>query len=160
MRPRNVSTRPRLSARPRPSSLSVRPSGVGVIAVTPRLLVIDDDDMVRRSLVRLLRRKYTVTEQRDAEGALALIKMGVTFDAILCDLNLTGMSGRDFLLQLIEHDADQASRVVILSGNPRSGLDEAFLEAIASRFLEKPATLAEIDTMLDQVTSTGRAHAA
>lgn len=104
--------------------------------------------MVRRVLVRSLRHKYAVTESRSAEGALALLETGERFDAILCDMNMAGMSGRDFLLRLDEMGAEAARRVVILSGSPRSGMDEDFLNVVSERFLEKPASLVEIDAML------------
>lgn len=110
----------------------------------PCVLVIDDDDMVRRALVRGLRRKYAVTDLRDAESALALIEAGARFDAILCDLNLGGMSGPDFFLNL---DDEQASRVVILSGNP-DGMDDPRFAGREPRFLEKPSPMAAIEAIL------------
>jgi len=119
-------------------------------ALNPSVLVIDDDDMVRRAIVRGLRRKYSVVDVRDAETALEVIASGQRFDAILCDLNLGGMSGRDFFLRLDASDEDLARRVVILSGNLPATADGRFGAALP-RFLEKPASIATIEATLGQL---------
>ena len=119
--------------------------------VRPALLVIDDDRMLRRALVRVLRRKYDVTEVDDAESALALLDAGQRFDAILCDLNLQGMSGRHFVMALEAIHDVHASRVVVLSGSARDSLDEAFLTIVADRFIEKPAMAGQIEGVLADV---------
>ena len=128
---------------------STHPPPVLPFAHSPRVLLIDDDAMVRRALVRGLKRKYAVTELADAESALALIAGGARFDAILCDLNLAGMSGRDFFLYLDAKDEDQARRVVILTGNFAAGL----FGDREPRFLEKPASMAMIDAALADLVS-------
>jgi CheY-like chemotaxis protein len=130
-------------------SRAPRPAGYA-----PEILVIDDDDMVRRSVVRVLRRKYTVVDLPDAESALAMIERGARYDAILCDLHLGAMSGRELLLALHRVAPAQANRLVILSGSPRSAIAGAFLDAVATRFLEKPATVAEIDAMVAGLVGT------
>lgn len=140
--PKYRSVRPGQSARP--------PAPVAV--ATPSVLVIDDDDMVRRALVRGLRRNYAVLDVRDAESALELITSGRRFDAILCDLNLTGMSGRDFFLHLDATHENQARRVVILSGNPGAMESEHFGE-LPPRFLEKPASIARIEATLAELAA-------
>jgi CheY-like chemotaxis protein len=139
---------PGSSVRPGPS---VRPAVVMALA-KPVVLVVDDDEMVRRALVRALRRKYAVTELRDAESALALIAGGSRFDAILCDLNLCGMSGRDFYQALDAIDDEQSRRVILLSGNPMAIDDERFGE-LRPHFLEKPASIAKIDAMITALSS-------
>lgn len=122
-------------------------SGV-VVTVRRHVLIIDDDEMVRRALVRSLRRRYTITELGDAESALALIRSGTRFDAIVCDLNLEGMSGRELLMELRLHPSDQARRTIITSGCPRNSMDEELLAMVETRFIEKPASLAVIETVI------------
>jgi len=140
----------------RPTS-GVEASAISGVVVTVRrhVLVIDDDEMVRRAVVRALRRKYTITELRDAESALALIRSGSRFDAILCDLNLDGMSGRELLMSLRLLHPDQARRMAITSGSPRSAMDEELLETLETRFIEKPATLSTIEGVLGAIVRAG-----
>lgn len=130
-------------------------------ATTPRVLLVDDDDLVRRAIARSLRRRYAVVEVREAERALELVQSGERFDAILCDLHLAGMSGRELLMRLAAERRDEANRLVIMSGSPRTALDEALLELVSKRFIEKPATLAAIDAVLRELLApTTTAHAA
>ena len=136
--------------RPKPR-LSVRPP------VGPRVLVIDDDAMLRRALVRGLKRRNEVVERDDAEVALNEIARGERYDAIICDLALGGMSGGQFLLELHAMLPEQAQRVVILSGTSKLTLDDDILEVLENRFVEKPATLGEIELVLGDVIAVRRA---
>ncbi len=124
------------------------------------MLVIDDDEMVRKALTRALRRRYAVTEQRDAESALLMIQSGVRFDAILCDLNLNGMSGRELVLELDDTIPEQAKRVILMSGNGREAMDEELRLVVQSRFIEKPASFAQIETAVATLMREEEARAA
>ena len=134
---------------------SVRPP-TPVAVATHTVLVIDDDDMVRRALVRGLRRNHVVVDLRSAEDALALIASGRRFDAILCDMNLDGMSGRDFFMNLDAAAEDQARRVVILSGDPNT-LDPELFGELPPRFIEKPASITTIEAILAELALVQRA---
>jgi len=124
---------------PRPS---LRPVG-------PCILVIDDDAMLRRALVRGLKRRYTVNERDDAKVALAEIAAGQRYDAIICDLTLGGMSGKQFIVALDKILPEQAARTIILTGLSKTTLDDELLDIIGPRFVEKPATFSEIEMVLD-----------
>src|SRR5262249_26088981 len=108
--------------RPKNPSLRVKPLETG-----PRILVIDDDAMLRRALVRGLKRRHSVVELDDAAVALAGIAAGERYDAIVCDLTLGGMTGRQFLFSLHAILPEQAARVVILTGASKSTLDDPLL---------------------------------
>lgn len=140
--------------RPKHPSLRAKPVEIG-----PRVLVIDDDAMLRRALVRGLKRRHSVADVEDAEMALAGIAGGDRYDAIICDLHLSGMTGRQFVLSLHAIVPDQAAKVIILSGCCRDALDDALLDIVGPRFVEKPASLREIELVLDDVFGA-QAHAA
>ena len=146
------------SALPRGSARPADESGVMPVAL-PNLLVIDDDHMVRRALVRVLRRKFNVTELEDAESALDLLDDGRVFDAIVCDLNLDGLSGRGFLVTLDAMRDPHSARTIILSGTTKDGLNDPLLEALGDRFVEKPATASQIEVVLADIVRE-RARAA
>lgn len=151
LRPDRRSVRPRASVRPADES-GVMP----VAAALPTLLLVDDDPMVRRALARVLRRRYVITELESAEAALDLLDAGHVFDAIVCDLNLNGMSGRNFLVTLDAMRDVHADRVIILSGTSRDAVADERLESMGSRFVEKPATAAQIEVV---ITAIVRQHA-
>jgi CheY-like chemotaxis protein len=78
-----------------------------------RVLVIDDDEQMRRTVQRLLSRTHEVSTAESASEALFLLT-SETFDVILCDVHLGGMDGDDLLSRLSPLDA---SRVVFMTGD-------------------------------------------
>jgi CheY-like chemotaxis protein len=130
------------------------PSQVRALDLGPRVLIIDDDATLRRALARGLKRRHPVVEAHDAEVALAGIANGDRYDAILCDLNLSGMSGRQFLFALHAILPEEAGKVVILSGTAKACLDEELLAIVGPRFVEKPATFDEIELVLEDLCRT------
>ena len=111
-----------------------------------RVLVVDDDPLVRRSLGRLLR-MHAVALAKDGNEALALIRSGTTFDAILCDLNMPGMSGRTLHATIEALLPELARRIVFMSGGALSSSDNAFLAA--HRSLQKPFTQRDLEALLE-----------
>jgi PAS domain S-box-containing protein len=69
-------------------------------AVTARVLVIDDEHAVGRSIALLLSPEYDVTCVTRAKEALAKLTAGERFDAIVCDLMMPEMTGIDFYQHL------------------------------------------------------------
>jgi len=58
----------------------------------PRVLLVDDDDQIRRSLLDMLNERYDCREVDSAEEAL-LVLGKESFDLVISDINMTGMSG-------------------------------------------------------------------
>jgi CheY-like chemotaxis protein len=80
----------------------------------PTVLVVDDEESVRRALRKILERGgLTVAEAGSAEEALALVE-GV--DAVVSDVLMPEMSGLAFYDQLIARAPALGGRVVFLTG--------------------------------------------
>jgi DNA-binding response OmpR family regulator len=80
----------------------------------PRILIVDDEPLVREVLRRHLERKGCgVEEEEDAEGALGRLA-NETFDLILLDNNLPGMMGLTALAQIKDHCK---TPILIMSGH-------------------------------------------
>jgi EAL domain-containing protein (putative c-di-GMP-specific phosphodiesterase class I)/AmiR/NasT family two-component response regulator len=81
-----------------------------------RALVIDDDDLVRRSLTRLLTSmQVEVSQAGDGFAAVQAIESNAPFDVIFCDLQMPGRDGVQTLRDLAERKV--ASGLVLLSGH-------------------------------------------
>jgi two-component system cell cycle sensor histidine kinase/response regulator CckA len=79
-----------------------------------RILLVDDDDQLRRLTERMLRKAgYHVVPASGGPDALAAARRE-TFDILLTDMVMPGMSGRDLARELV-HDHPQI-RVVFMSG--------------------------------------------
>lgn len=123
-----------------------------------RILIIDDEPMLRRALIRALARRFDVTGAASCEEALDIIGKGARFDAILCDLHLDGMSGRELCAELERRKIGQAERVIVHSGSPRDLFDDLFLDAVKGRYLQKPASVEAVREIVDAMIEVhGRA---
>jgi len=65
--------------------------------IKARILVVDDDPVVRRSCERILGEMYDVTLAESGQAGLAALEPPAAFDLALVDLKLPDISGQDFL---------------------------------------------------------------
>ncbi|MGH7997240.1 MAG: ATP-binding protein [Opitutaceae bacterium] len=127
---------------------------------TEALLVVDDEDPLRKLLETALTRKgYRITAACDGLEAIDLIKNpGVELDAVLLDLNMPGASGLAVLKVIKEHRP--RLRVMILSGH-LSNETRAEFEQLGQRdFMSKPYTLDELGRRLRRLLDATPVEAA
>ena len=105
-----------------------------------RVLVIDDDALVCRSLTRLLREHHEVVALTNPREALDRIEAGEQFDAILCDVMMPELSGIEVYQHLAAQAPEHAARLVFVTGGAFSPEARDFLESGRHRVLEKPVT--------------------
>lgn len=114
-------------------------------AKTLRVLVVDDDEVMRELLTALLSAEgHGVSTAEDGEGALRMLGQA-SFDVILSDLQLPGMTGQTFAEQV--RTAPNTTAVLLgMSGSSPSEVEVAAFDA----FLGKPfATEAFINAVQD-----------
>lgn len=134
-------------------------SGISLVAVDGaapqrRVLVVDDDPLVLRSLTRVLARDFDVSSARNGREALDLVRAGGTFDAMLCDLMMPELSGIELHGLLERDDPELARRTVFLTGGAFSGRAQTFLEAVGQPHLEKPVDLKTVRELLKELSQT------
>ena len=103
-----------------------------------RILIVDDEPRVARSITRLLASDHEVTGAEGAREALAMIGRGGRYDVILCDLMMLGMSGMDLHVELERTAPEQAARMVFMTGGAYTDAAQQFLERVPNRRLDKP----------------------
>lgn len=107
-----------------------------------RILVVDDEVMIRNSLEEILRLEgYEVMAAESGEAALDLIQQE-HFDLVLLDLKMPGMDGIDVIKAITRISQD--TRVILLTGH---GSMESAIDALrlgAQDYILKPATSSEI----------------
>lgn len=103
-----------------------------------RVLIVDDQELVRRSLGRLLRADgHEVEFAADGHEALAAYASARTRpDVVLMDLDMPNLSGGDTLERLRE--LDPHARIVLISGYYDEARKQCLLEMGAMDFLAKP----------------------
>lgn len=101
-----------------------------------RILIVEDDDAVRRSLVKLLdRNRYSCVPAATASEAHALLNES-DFDLVLTNMDMPGGSGLDLLMLVAERHKDVAT-VVVTSADDAS-VARAALDAGAYAYVLKP----------------------
>jgi PAS domain S-box-containing protein len=101
-----------------------------------RLLIVDDDPVVARSLGNLLRGHDVATAFSPAEAIAALEQHDV--DCIVCDLAMPGGGGRHVFEYLQALRPELTSRFIFLTGGAQSDETVTFLETAARPVLHKP----------------------
>ena len=126
-----------------------------------KILVVDDDDAVRRSAVKALERLgYRVESARDgAEGVVIYekaFKGSRPFDAVIMDLTIPGgMGGKEGVRRLKR--IDPAARVIVSSGYSGNPVISEFEEHGFSAVVAKPYKIGTLGRILcDVIKGAGR----
>jgi PAS domain S-box-containing protein len=131
--------------------LSARDARPQTASVRARVLVIDDEPAVGRSLCALLARTHEVTGVIHAHEALELLRGGHEYDVILCDLMMPEVSGID-LYRLLE--PRHRARVVFMTGGAFTPQAREFLARNDRPRLEKPFPEHELRDAIDLVRAS------
>ncbi len=113
------------------------------------VLIIDDDDMLRKTLTRGLRdNNFDVITAESAETAEELIKR-IEVDAIVLDRMMGGKDGLTFLKDM----RDKGSNVPVIMLTAMSGAENAIdgLSGGANDYLAKPFQLKELVLRLNNI---------
>jgi EAL domain-containing protein (putative c-di-GMP-specific phosphodiesterase class I) len=102
----------------------------------PRILLVDDDDVLVRSYARVLGQDdYDVEIRLDGEAAVEAIRRQ-SFDVVLSDIDMPRLGGLGLLERIRAHDVDLP--VVLITGAPSLETAMAAIEHGALRYLPKP----------------------
>jgi PAS domain S-box-containing protein len=125
-----------------------------------RLLVIDDELLVGRALARRLS-EHDVTIECKAQAALARLRSGEQFDAVLTDMMMPGMSGIQFYERLQCELPELSRRVIFMSGGAFGPEAQAFTARVKPKVYEKPLDIPLLSAHLrhlaegDEIESEG-----
>jgi DNA-binding NtrC family response regulator len=127
------------------------------VTTRPRLLVIDDDRLMRKLLGRLLTGKgYDAVVAEDGAQAQELFAQE-SFDLVLTDVNMPKVDGLAVLKQIRERDPDMP--VIMFTGSPSAASAMGALRLEATAYLIKPIDpaklIAEVEKALKQRGTSG-----
>jgi DNA-binding NtrC family response regulator len=117
------------------------------VLVKRRLLLVDDEVLLLRSLERSLRGKCAVTIAADAAEAMSHLERQ-SFDAIVSDDRMPGRMGHDLLREVGER-WPATIRILMTGYASIEGTIDAVNRARISAFLKTPLKPAEIDCALE-----------
>ena len=121
--------------------------------MSPKILIVDDSALSRRTLRRILESaSYEVVEADDGMAALELYFLEKP-SLVLLDLVMKGMYGLEVLVKLRE--MDQGARVVVASADIQSSTRKLVDEAGALGFVHKPFVAEEVINAVETAIGEG-----
>ena len=116
-----------------------------------RILVVDDEPHILHYMrVTLESWGHHVELANDGTDALERA-LGHPFDAIICDLRMPKLGGREMYEDLTRQHPAVAERIIFATGDTVRGDTLSFLEGLGRPYLHKPFTLAELRQVLSAV---------
>ncbi len=116
-----------------------------------RLLIVDDEPLILRSLGRVLSRFHDVDLVASGREGLSRIRSGGHYDLIVCDLMMPELTGMDFHATLQREAPESADRVVFLTGGAFTERARGYLETVQNPTLEKPVQPDLLRALLDKM---------
>lgn len=136
---------PRLFHQSPPLSVATIP------ARPPYLLIVDDDRIMLTMLMHMLTEYgYEVKTARSGEEALVFLAEDASFDAVILDREMPGMSGLEVVAKMKSHSLMTHIPIIMLTGSGQPEQIQQGIDAGVFYYLVKPVT----DTLLQSVASS------
>jgi DNA-binding NtrC family response regulator len=116
-----------------------------------KLLIVDDEIVVQRSCVDVFTEKsdrYDILTVSSGEQALKVMQ-GESFDIILTDLKMPGLSGLDLISSIKKHSPDTI--VIVITGYSTVKTAVEAMKLGADDFLPKPFTADEVFSAVEKI---------
>ncbi|MBC8029336.1 MAG: response regulator [Pyrinomonadaceae bacterium] len=111
------------------------------------LLIVDDDTLIRDTLHDLLSPSHECHTADRAEQALAYLEME-TYDVVLTDINMPGLSGHDLLNHI--RSTHPTTPVIVISGIALEDTAKVFSQLGAFAYFTKPFKLEEVEDAVER----------
>lgn len=118
-----------------------------------RILIVDDDDVIRETLCELLSQDYSCQTAATAEEALARLETE-PFDVVLTDISLPGFNGMELLNRVLRQYP--GTPVIMISGLSDQEQAHSLLEQGAFDYLLKPFRLEVVEESVKRAVEQKR----
>jgi CheY-like chemotaxis protein len=122
-------------------------------AARMRVLLVDDEPALGRSVQALLAPDVDVVHATRGSEALARLDAGERYDIVLCDLMMPQMTGIEVFFELRAKHPALARKVIFLTGGAFTDQAREFLSRTEHPPLDKPFTEATLRAALERLTS-------
>jgi len=113
----------------------------------PKVLIIDDEEQIRRLLIDLFTDVYDCCEAASAEEALAALSHQ-TFDLVISDIDMGQMSGLELVPRV--HSISPDTVVVMISGNQDIEFAIKALRVGAFDYITKPIEIRHVEASVER----------
>ena len=109
-----------------------------------RFLIVDDEELVGRAMVRVLNREQDTVLATSGGEARELLSRDRAFHGVLCDLMMPEVTGMDLHEWMVEHTPELARRTMFVTGGAFTPRAQEFLKRVENPVLQKPCQPAEL----------------
>lgn len=121
-------------------------------AARRRLLVVDDEPVIRQLVTWILHTTFDVTGAGSVDEAAALLRADPgRYDVVLTDLHMPERSGLELFTWIRRHQPQLSKRVGLMTGGAIGGADEDFLSRTQLHCLFKPFSQADLVTLVAEL---------
>jgi PAS domain S-box-containing protein len=122
-----------------------------------RVLVVDDEEAIAHAMREVLQEDHEVVAVTSGREALALLRSGKRFDAVLCDVMMPDLSGMDLYRLLADDVPDLASSFVFVTGGAFTAAAQELLDRAPNPRLDKPIDVEKLRRTVARLVDRARA---
>ena len=122
-----------------------------IVAARGRILVVDDESSIRLALKRVLGSAHDVVAVGSAEEGQAILEQDESFDLVLCDMMMLGMSGMDLHQWLAKRNRALARQMVFITGGAFTPKASEYLRRAGNLKLEKPFDIVNLKRLVSEL---------
>jgi signal transduction histidine kinase/CheY-like chemotaxis protein len=150
--PRDARTRQRMTPAPMEIPDAAREAREDAL----RVLLIDDEEGLRRALVTFFKRRgMHIAAVEDGGDALRVLRRE-RFDVIVSDVRMPGMSGGEFLERLRRDHPQMVSRLIFTTGDTFAADTATLLRDAGVPSLVKPYDFAKLESVVREVAGAAK----
>ena len=121
----------------------------------PKVLIVDDDADVRRSLLRALSSEpYVCVDAGSAQEALGKLQNEGPIDVIIADESMPGMTGTE-LLERVAEQYPMTARLILTGHDDINDVFTAINKGILQGFLTKPCRTVDLALSIRRALEAG-----
>jgi signal transduction histidine kinase len=124
-------------------------------AAASSVLLVDDDERMLRSYVRLLNPVHRLLIAQDGRDAIDLLESGSEPDMVVLELESPGVDGRRLLAWLAEHRPALHKRTLVVTSASGQGQFDAFLSSYQGAVMHKPVRGEELLGEIARLVASG-----
>lgn len=122
----------------------------------PRVLVVDDEEVMGYLIRRVVDSLgYELDWVRDCETALKKMKR-YTYDVIVSDYRLPGMTGETFYDKILDFNAELVSKMIFITGDTVSRQTISFFKKIRRPYFAKPFEIDALKNAIQEVIDSNK----
>jgi two-component system OmpR family response regulator len=115
---------------------------------TKKIVLVDDDETVRKTFTLLLGKKYRVVSLKDPRQALSQLKAGKA-DLVIADYKLPHFTGMELIKRLRENGFE--GEAMLITAHPDEVRIQDMGRFAISHFFVKPLDLNDLNLSIDRV---------